>query len=42
MIGYLRGKVLRLENDACLLDVNGVGYRLVVPGNLLSNLRQGQ
>ena len=42
MIGYLRGKVLRLENDACLLDVNGVGYRLVVPGNLLSALRQGQ
>ena len=42
MIGYLRGKVLRLENDTCLLDVNGVGYRLVVPGNLLSALRQGQ
>ena len=42
MIGYLSGKVLRLENDTCLLDVNGVGYRLVVPGNLLSALRQGQ
>lgn len=42
MIGYLRGKVLRLENDCCLLDVNGVGYRLVVPANLLSTLRQGQ
>ena len=42
MIGYLRGKVLRVENDCCLLEVNGVGYRLVVPGNLLSTLRQGQ
>ena len=42
MIGYLRGHILHLENDGCLLDVQGVGYRLTLPANLLSSLRQGQ
>lgn len=28
MIGYLRGKVIFLSPDSCILDVAGVGYRL--------------
>ncbi len=42
MIGYLRGRVLLLESEGCLLDVHGVGYRLILPSNLLSGLRIGQ
>ncbi len=42
MIGYLRGRVLLLESEGCLLDVNGVGYRLILPAHLLSGLRMGQ
>lgn len=30
MIGYLRGKVKFLSNEACILDVAGVGYRVFV------------
>ncbi|MBQ7453931.1 MAG: Holliday junction branch migration protein RuvA, partial [Selenomonadaceae bacterium] len=30
MIGYLSGKIKFLFDDACILDVNGVGYRIFV------------
>lgn len=30
MIGYLSGKVQFLFDDACILDVNGVGYRIFI------------
>ena len=30
MIGYLSGKVKFLFDDACILDVNGVGYKVFV------------
>lgn len=30
MIGYLNGKVKFLFDDACILDVNGVGYRIFI------------
>ena len=26
MIGYLKGKVVQINDESCLLDVNGVGY----------------
>ena len=26
MIGYLRGKVVQIDEESCILDVNGVGY----------------
>ena len=31
MIGYLRGKTAHLFADYCIIDVNGVGYRVFVP-----------
>ncbi|EAX46754.1 Holliday junction DNA helicase RuvA [Thermosinus carboxydivorans Nor1] len=33
MIGYLRGTVVHLGVDHCILDVNGVGYRVFVPAS---------
>lgn len=31
MIGFLRGKAVTIQTDFCLLDVNGVGYRVFIP-----------
>lgn len=42
MIGFLRGKVAFLLTDYCLLDVQGVGYRVFVTGNTRAKLRQGE
>ncbi|SDG52418.1 Holliday junction DNA helicase subunit RuvA [Selenomonas sp. WCT3] len=39
MIGFLRGQVAALKADYCLLDVNGVGYRIFVAGSTRSKLR---
>ena len=39
MIGFLRGQVAVLKADYCLLDVNGVGYRVFVAGSTRSKLR---
>ncbi len=36
MIGYLKGTVVQLTTDYCLLDVHGVGYRVFV-GTLSRN-----
>ncbi len=38
MIGYLRGKVLTLQPDYVLLDVNGVGYEIICSGAAFANL----
>lgn len=42
MIGFLRGKVAYLMPDICLLDVQGVGYRVYIAGNTHSHLQLGQ
>ncbi len=42
MIGFLRGKVLHLMADACLIDVGGVGYRVFVAGATRSRLKVGE
>ncbi|MSV24326.1 Holliday junction branch migration protein RuvA [Selenomonas sp. WCA-380-WT-3B 3/] len=39
MIGFLRGKAVIIQTDFCLLDVNGVGYRLFIPHSTRNVLR---
>lgn len=31
MIGYLKGKVININRDSIILDVNNVGYHVIVP-----------
>lgn len=38
MIAFLRGEVAGLTEGSVVLDVNGVGYEVLVPGQLLSML----
>ena len=42
MIGFLRGTVAYLLSDICLLDVNGVGYRVYIAGNTHQQLHLGE
>ena len=39
MIGFLRGKIVQLLADYCLLDVGGVGYRVYIPSSTQSRLK---
>lgn len=41
MIGFLKGTIELLDRPFVLLDVNGVGYRVLVSGNVLSKLTKG-
>lgn len=43
MIGYLNGKVLSVDENTVILDVNGVGYEIACSGTLLDRLiRDGE
>lgn len=42
MIGFLSGKVKTIFTDRVILLVNGVGYLVTLPPNLLSTLKQDQ
>ena len=42
MIGYLRGTVAFLHTDTCLLDVNGVGYRVYISDATRRDLAKGK
>ena len=42
MIGYLRGRVAHLFADYCLLDVQGVGYRVFIASSGRSHLHKGE
>ena len=42
MIGFLRGQVASLQGDVCLLEVNGIGYRVFISGNTRSKLAHEQ
>ena len=42
MIGYLHGKVAHLLPDYCLLDVQGVGYRVFIAASTRSRLHTGE
>jgi Holliday junction DNA helicase RuvA len=41
MIDYLRGKILAVEEERIVLDVNGVGYGLMVPESSTKKLAPG-
>jgi len=38
MIAFLRGKLAKIENNAVIIDVAGVGYRVQVPMSLIHSL----
>lgn len=38
MIGYVKGELAGRDSDSCIVDVNGVGYRLACSGTTLSGL----
>ncbi len=38
MIGFLKGRVEEIYEGGLVLDVNGVGYELLVPGQLLAEI----
>ncbi len=38
MIGYLRGKIIEVQADSALIDVQGVGYEILASSNTLSDL----
>lgn len=42
MIGSLRGKLLGFEGIKALIEVQGVGYEVEIPGNLLTEFKVGQ
>ena len=42
MIGSLRGVISLLATDYCLLENNGVGYRVFMPAISLSQIKTGQ
>ncbi len=42
MIGYLSGKIKFLYEDTCILDVNGVGYKIFPDAATLQNLKVGE
>lgn len=37
MIGYLRGKIIEVQNDCVLIDVQGVGYEVHASANTLND-----
>ena len=42
MIGFLRGNVVQLSMEYCLLDVGGVGYRVYIPSSTRGRLKTGE
>ncbi|WP_378955633.1 Holliday junction branch migration protein RuvA [Pelosinus sp. sgz500959] len=42
MIGYLRGTITHLFADHCFIDVQGVGYRVFIPGATRQKLSIGK
>jgi len=42
MIGFLKGKVALLKRPFVIIDVNGVGYKVLVPETIYSKLSLGE
>ena len=42
MIGKLKGKIDLLGNGYIIIDVNGIGYKVAVSSNILSDLKVGE
>ena len=42
MIGYVRGVVTHLFEDACFVDVQGVGYRVYIPASTIQEITVGK
>lgn len=42
MIGYLKGTITHIFENACFIDVHGVGYKAIVSGSTLGNLAIGR
>jgi Holliday junction DNA helicase RuvA len=42
MIGFLRGKILIVKENSLILDVSGVGYKVLCPLPLLLSLVEGE
>lgn len=42
MIAYLKGSILAKEANAVILEVNGIGYEVVISSRLIAELRTGQ
>lgn len=42
MIGFLRGKIFKINDNSLLLDVNGVGYEVFMPGLELSAMKENE
>lgn len=41
MIGYLHGTITELFSDSCFIDVNGVGYHVLISSPTRSHLKKG-
>lgn len=42
MIGFLHGVIRRIQTDCCLLDVNGVGYRIYISETTRMQLEENE
>ncbi len=42
MIGYVHGVVTYMEADSCIVDVQGVGYRLLIPTSTGEKIAKGE
>lgn len=42
MIGFVKGSVDKIGNNFCIIDTNGIGYKIFMSGNDLSKIRVEQ